>query len=58
MKASEMKCRQCGKGIFDGVALHRQNEKGGEPIWACDNCNTLPLDSEVKSITDAIQGKA
>ena len=26
MKASEMKCCKCGRGIFDGVALHRQNE--------------------------------
>lgn len=50
-----MNCSKCGKSLFDGVILHRQNEKGVDAIWACEKCNTLPIDPEVKEITEIIQ---
>ena len=30
-----MNCITCGKGIFEGIALYRQNETGVAGIWAC-----------------------
>ncbi len=50
-----MKCIHCGRGVFDGVALHRQNPKGEDGIWACDEHNTKPVDPLVAEIVGAIQ---
>lgn len=30
-----MRCEVCGKGMADGVALHRINPKGEIGKWAC-----------------------
>jgi hypothetical protein len=51
-----MICEQCGRGIHEGIALHRQNEPGELPaVWRCTECNRRPLDLEVRDITEAIE---
>jgi hypothetical protein len=39
-----MRCEICGRGPKDGVTLHRQNAKGVDGIWRCDDHNTMPVD--------------
>lgn len=53
-----MKCIHCGRGIADGVALHRQNPTGETGVWACDEHNAKPADPLVREIVDAVQGTA
>lgn len=54
-----MKCCKCGKGVFDGVALHRVNEVGVSGIWECDDCvDVSSVDPVVLDIVRTVQGKA
>lgn len=47
------KCHICGRGIFDGISVYRQNEKGQPAIWACLE-HSKPLDPDlVRSIAQA-----
>ena len=53
-------CNNCGKDIFkDNVTLYRMNPKGETPaIMWCEDCckhNGVPLDKEIKNITDIIK---
>lgn len=50
-----MKCEMCGRGIPEGVTLHRQNEKGVRGIWRCTDCNIKPIPPEVKQIMDVLE---
>lgn len=50
MKASELRCRLCGKNMFEtGGYLKRVNAKGCDPIVECSpNCQAdLPPDVKV-----------
>lgn len=47
-------CDLCGRGVKDGVALHRQNSKGVKGIWRCGDCNMLPVDPGVQAVLDAL----
>jgi len=49
-----MKCKDCGKGMADGVTLIRQNEKGVAPIWCCKECNKKSVDPLVQEIIDVL----
>jgi hypothetical protein len=54
-----MKCEVCGKGVFDGVKLHRVNKKGVPGIWRCSRHLTeeqdFQVDPEVRKLTNIIQ---
>lgn len=50
-----MTCEICGRGIVDGAALFRQNEKGVKGIWRCREHNQKPIDVEVNDIVSAIE---
>lgn len=52
-----MRCEICGKSPSDGIALHRQNEKGVEGIWRCSDCNFKPVPPEIQLLLDALCGK-
>ena len=50
-----MKCEICGRGMVEGVNLHRQNEKGVNGVWRCDEHNILPIAPEVQLIIDGLK---
>ncbi len=53
-----MKCVHCGKSpMTHNIVLIRQNEKGVPGIFACESCNTLPVDNLVEEFTSIIQAE-
>lgn len=52
-----MKCWWCGKGPIEGVSVYRQNQKGQKGVWACSVHNAVELPEDVKTITEAVEGK-
>ena len=55
-----MKCIFCQKGLAEGVALYRINQKGVPGVWAClaDRPKTdAPIDPEVDRLIRAIEGR-
>lgn len=51
-----MKCMHCGKSPGEhGITLLRQNPKGEIGIWACEACNTKPVDQGLADEVAAIQ---
>lgn len=48
-----MKCFMCPRTLDNGP-LYRYNEKGLDPIWACEEHSKQPIDPELKEISDII----
>lgn len=51
----KLQCVHCGAGLELGP-LYRQNPKGEDGILACASCSTVPIDAEVKEISEIIHG--
>jgi hypothetical protein len=49
------RCNVCSKTLEEVGVLHRQNEKGVAPIWACMEHNRISIDPEVHEITNIIR---
>lgn len=49
------RCYVCGKSVFDGVTLYRQNPKGEDSIMACIEHNQKPIDPIIDEITSIIE---
>jgi hypothetical protein len=47
-------CEVCKRTITQVKHLHRQNEKGVDAIWRCEQCNFLPVDPVVNKIIEAL----
>ena len=52
---AESACNACGVTLSIAGILHRQNELGVSPIWACSACNKVGIDPQVDEITKIIQ---
>jgi hypothetical protein len=50
-----MKCGICGKGPADGVTLYRQNAKGQQGVWACEEHRLMPADPQVQEVVDIVE---
>ncbi len=51
------KCTVCGRSMFDGHPLFRNNEKGVPAVWRCrDHLDKKP-DEEVEDIVRILSGK-
>lgn len=53
-----MKCTTCGKTVFDGLVMIRQNPKGEAAIWACEAHSNVVLDDETATLVGTVQIKS
>ena len=52
-----MECYECKRGMLDGVALFRMNEKGVEGIWACEDHASKDIPKDTLDLVHTIEGK-
>jgi len=55
-----MTCLFCGKGMREGVTLHRVNPTGEKGVWVCEKDlpkTDVKVAEDVRDIIDALKGK-